>query len=208
MKGLGFIGGQELVSESKSPKKILYHTVDLESPDAEEALTQFLNGNRKQIRVTVPDIPDGEYDRLFKIGDIFIAEEVHVHFDTTPLRLATFRDPVTRRKVGFVPAGKKRKLCFEYPDSNNPNDPIPAAMILKRTADPEILRRAALLATPGTLHAYSGDYKLRKYLTGIARKEMWRFKSSRLREPFEELIQAFSAPLPAHVAAFLNGLPD
>jgi len=174
-----------------SPEKRV-KKVDLFGPNCDKQLAEALAANAS-IKIEIPDDRKEklaeEMDNEILDGNLLVSDIVIIRIKATPVNLATYRDPITRRKVGRVPKTGGRKQSFPYPDASVPNDALYTLQWRFIGCDPTTLRMIAFLAEPGTIQA-AGDPKLLKRLIGQAEFTLRAFKARRLREPIKRFISA------------------
>jgi hypothetical protein len=170
------------VSKEKETSSI---KVDLFGPDCHKRIQEAID-TKNVIEV---ELPDDYGDEQILNGEISIPGVAVIRIKVSPIKLAMYRDPITRRKAGHAPQKGCRKKSFPYPDASIANEAMHTLQWRFIGCDPATLRMIALVAEPESIQV-GGDGELLSRLISQARFTMNAFKIKRLREPFERFICA------------------
>lgn len=165
--------------------------VDLFGPNCDQQLTEAI-AIKASIEIEVSDTHSETLMRDASEGilngDLMIQGVVVIRIKVRPVKLATYRDPITRRKAGHTPKQGGRKRSFPYPDASVENEAYSTLEWRITSCDPAMLRMIVLLAEPGSIQV-GGDPETLKSLIHQAQFALSAFKIRRLRKPFEHFIE-------------------
>ncbi|GEM_PF-1933132 len=191
--------------ENNSPETT--KRVDLFDPNCDRQLAEAL-ATKSTIEIEISSdhgeklVRESE-DQMIK-GDLMISGYVVIRIKVKPARLATYRDPITRRKAGHTSESGGRKKSFPYPNISSEDDALSTLQWRFTSCNPATLRMIALLAEPGSIQA-GGDRILLTVLIRQAKFALLAFKIKRIREPLERFIAALQEEI-RRLSFLLNGL--
>lgn len=166
------------------------HTVDLSSPDCHAQLKAAIaRHGASEIEIPDYEVCAKEANNEMINGNLVLSGIVVIRVKVQPVKLATYRDPITRRKAGHTPQNGGRKRSFPYPDASIADDALSILEWEFGICHPATLRMIALLAEPETIQI-GGDLLLLKSLVRQTKFAMRAFKLKRFREPFQRFIDA------------------